>query len=211
MTRRASRRLPPHIRQPSVLRRYGWVGGLLAIAVLSRLWPSVPLATPPTIQDDVARFDGQTVRVVRVVDGDTFDFAPPDGVGKPVRVRLWGVDTPEVKGPRTEAMHWGAEASAFAKTTLLEHDVRLELLPDRTRDRYDRLLVYAFLPDTPESFNELLVMRGHAYADTRFKHPRLDQFTAAEEVARKGRRGLWQAITPQQMPRWRRRILDARP
>lgn len=201
-----SRLLPPHIQQPSFVRRH-WllVGGAVVVAALRLMpVPPQPVATPHSVENDFARFHDQVVRVVNVVDGDTFDFEPPDGVGKSVRVRLWGVDTPEVAGPRTELMHWGTEASSFAKQTLGGELVRLELLPERTRDRYDRLLVYAFVEGGVVSFNHDLVKRGHAYADTRFAHPMLEAFRLSEDAARESSIGLWKDITPQQMPRWRR-------
>ncbi len=205
-----SRRLPPHIQQPSFLRRHRFLTLGFAFVVLLRLIPtqSKPPGSPSSPDDDYTRYHDQFVRVVYVVDGDTFDFLSPDTGAQRIRVRLWGVDTPEVAGPRTELMHWGENASGFAKSMLDGELVRLDLLPDRTRDRYDRLLVYATLVGKEESFNQTLVKLGHAYADTRFPHPHLDAFQKSEHQARQNALGLWEKITPQQMPRWRRRVED---
>src|SRR5690606_6453682 len=62
--------------------------------------------------------------VTRVVDGDTIDVEYVAGAELPAtRVRLIGVDTPEVHG-QTEV--YGAEASAFTKEQLTGKTVWLE-------------------------------------------------------------------------------------
>src|SRR5690606_13937201 len=78
-------------------------------------------------EDEGLRPGGTQATVTRVVDGDTIDAEYLAGAELPAtRVRLIGVDTPEVHG-QTEA--YGAGASAFAeeqltgKTVWLERDV----------------------------------------------------------------------------------------
>lgn len=152
---------------------------------------------------DLAIYNGRTFRVVNVVDGDTLDLAAADGDRPHTRVRLWGIDTPEVHG---RIMYFGAEASAFLRRLALHRDVRVELLDRRTRDRFGRLLAYLYLPGSDEPINATLVRTGHAYADTRFDHPRKQQFIALERLAREQRLGLWAHVTPHDMPRWRQRL-----
>ncbi len=154
---------------------------------------------------DHDRYHEKTFAVTRVVDGDTLDIEAPDQRKPATRIRLWGVDTPEVAGSPRGDMHWGSQASQFAKETLTGRQVRLSLL-DRTRDRYGRLLAYVYLADTGEMFNEMLVTKGHAYADVRFDHPQLSEFVQQESAARAARKGLWADITPQGMPTWRRKL-----
>ncbi len=154
--------------------------------------------------DDFARYHERVFGVVRVVDGDTLDINAPDGAKDRTRIRLWGVDTPEVKGSPRGAMHWGAEASTFAKETLVGATVGIELLRRRTRDRYGRLLAYVYLP-SGKMFNELLVEQGHAYADVRFGHPYRSHFSDLEISARASERGLWRDVTLEEMPEWRQR------
>ena len=72
----------------------------------------------------------QNIPVTRVIDGDTF-------VSGPFRVRLFGVDTPEV-GQRC-----ASEATARLRA-LAGNNVRVELRP-RTEDRFGRRL-YRELP-----------------------------------------------------------------
>lgn len=63
-----------------------------------------------------------TVRVTRVVDGDTIDISP--SVEGRSRVRLIGMDTPEVQ---FSTQPYGPKASAFAQRELDGERVRVEL------------------------------------------------------------------------------------
>jgi micrococcal nuclease len=122
--------------------------------------------------------------VTRNTDGDTLWLS---GIGK---VRLIGVDTPEVFG-KTEC--FGHEASAFAERLLPPGThVRYRLGVD-PEDRYGRALTYIYLPDG-RMFNELLAERGYATPMT--IPPNVDyadRFVAAARRARKAHRGLWSA------------------
>src|SRR5436189_566692 len=90
--------------------------------------------------------------VTRNTDGDTLWLS---GIGK---VRLIGVDTPEVYG-KVEC--YGHEASAFAERLLPPGThVRYRLGVD-PRDRYGRALAYLYLDDG-RMFNELLAEDGYA-------------------------------------------------
>ena len=122
--------------------------------------------------------------VTRNTDGDTFWLS---AIGK---VRLIGVDTPEVFG-RTEC--FGRAASAFTKRVLPPGThVRYRLGVD-PRDRYGRALAYVYLADG-RMFNELLAERGYATPMT--IPPNVDyadRFVAAARRARDAARGLWRA------------------
>jgi len=174
---------------------------LVIVVALNRVHR--PDITAPPAEGDYARYHQKTFNVVKVVDGDTLDIDLPDGRFETTRIRLWGVDTPEVAGSPRGAMYWGATASAFAKRTLIGRRVRLELLERNTRGKYKRLLAYVYLADSNEMFNEMLLTAGHAYADTRFAHPRRDHFIALEAAAREKGTGLWKNVTTDQMPKWR--------
>lgn len=160
--------------------------------------------------DDWTRYHNKTFSVNRVVDGDTLDIDAPDK-GKPVtRIRLWGVDTPEVAKSRYGEMHFGPEASAFAKKTLDGQRVHIVLAPDKSRGKYGRLLAYVYLQRGGTMFNEMLLEQGYAYADYRFKHPYKDQFKATEKRARRNGIGLWSNITLEKMPKWKQRFEQRR-
>ena len=83
--------------------------------------------------------------VVEVVDGDTIQVELPSGVE---RVRIIGIDTPEIVDPSRPESCFGPEATAFAKETLEGKAVTLELDPTQDqRDRFDRLLAHVYVGD----------------------------------------------------------------
>ena len=126
-----------------------------------------------------------TVKVTRVVDGDTIDISP--SVEGRSRVRLIGMDTPEV---HFGTQPYGPEASAFAKRELDGEEVRLELDVQKI-DPYGRLLAYVYLPDG-EMFNETLLEEGYAQVATFPPNVKyVDRFLEAQREAREANRGLW--------------------
>jgi len=152
---------------------------------------------------DIQKYHGRQFSVVKVVDGDTLDIDIPDA--SHTRIRLWGVDTPETKDPRTGPMYFGKEASDFAAKLAFGKQVTIFLEKDRkTRDKYHRLLAYIQLPDGT-FLNEVLLSEGYAYADLRFKHGLYSKYKQLESVARSQKKGLWAGVTPEQMPKWRQK------
>jgi len=121
-------------------------------------------------------------RVTRHTDGDTLWLS---GIGK---VRLIGVDTPEVHG-RVEC--FGRAASAFVRRLLpLGARVRYSLGVER-RDRYGRALAYLYT-DEGRFVNLLLVRRGYAQPLTVPPNDRFAaRFAAAARRARARGAGLW--------------------
>lgn len=124
--------------------------------------------------------------VTRNTDGDTLWLS---GIGK---VRLIGIDTPEVFG---HAACFGRAAASFTAHTLPPGThVRYRLGVD-PRDRYGRALAYVYLRDG-RMFNEVLAERGYATPLT--IPPNVDyasRFIAAARRARTARRGLWRACS----------------
>jgi micrococcal nuclease len=129
-----------------------------------------------------------------VVDGDTIDVSLG---GQTQRVRLIGVDTPEVFGG-TDC--FGPEASAFTKTRLAPGlPVTLEKDVSET-DRFGRLLRYVYMPDGI-MFNELLVAEGYAQVatfppDVKYQ----ERFLAAQRAAREQGKGLWSGCVDDSTP-----------
>ena len=155
---------------------------------------------------DVEKYHAKIFTVVNVVDGDTIDINIPDGKYDHTRIRLWGVDTPETKKPNTPIMYFGPEASEFTKETVLDKTVTIYLDEKQTRDnkKYDRLLAYVQL-ENGKFLNEELLREGFAYADLRFKHDFYNRYKQLEAAARRGKKGLWEKVTPEQMPEWKRK------
>jgi micrococcal nuclease len=123
-----------------------------------------------------------TARVTKHTDGDTLWLS---GIGK---VRLIGIDTPEVYG-QTEC--YGHEASAFVERLLpLGSELRYRLGVEE-RDRYGRALAYLWLRDG-RFLNRLLALRGYAQPMT--IPPNMEYaatFVRAARRAREAGRGLW--------------------
>ncbi len=130
-----------------------------------------------------------TYAVVKVVDGDTLDILVND---ETVRVRLIGLDTPEIVDPRKPVQCFAREASAKAKEILTGQSVQLETdLSQDLHDKYGRLLAYIFLPDGT-LFNKYMISEGYGHEYT-YHLPYKYQagFKAAEKTARENKKGLW--------------------
>jgi micrococcal nuclease len=157
---------------------------------------------------DFARYHGRSFRVVHVVDGDTLHLGVPDASGLVTKVRLLGIDTPELGDTGREPMYFGREAVAFARGLALGRQITI-YLDERagSRDRYDRLLAYAELPDG-RFLNEQLLFEGYAYADLRFRHSYYQKYQQLEASARALKQGLWAHVTRAQMPPWRQKRAD---
>jgi len=155
---------------------------------------------------DIQKYDGRKFKVIDIVDGDTLDIDTADGQYSHTRIRLWGVDTPETKDPRTGPMYFGKEASEFSSKSALGKQITIYLEKEKaSRDRYHRLLAYVQLPDG-NFLNEQLLSEGYAYADLRFKHSFYNKYKQLESLARSQKKGLWQGVTTDHMPKWKQRI-----
>ena len=181
---------------------------------------------------DRTRYDGVIATVVHAADGDTLDVDIPDGRRNRTRIRLWGVDCPEIAHGKGEAdAYYGREAADFVRAHVVGRRVKLVLDPIHPpRDKHGRLLAYVYLVDAagnpmeagagptgavlapPEgqSLNQWLIERGLAFADFRFEHVHEIRCERAERTARKAKAGLWAGVREAQMPEWRRRMDAAR-
>jgi|LSQX01.1.fsa_nt_gb micrococcal nuclease len=137
----------------------------------------------------ISQDDANTVRVIRVVDGDTVEV---NIQGTKEKVRLIGVDTPETVHPTIGEEPYGIEASDFTKEKLTDQTVELEFDVEE-RDRYGRLLAYVWLDG--EMFNEVLLSDGYAQIATYPPNVRyVERFQTAQQEAREAERGLWGVI-----------------
>ena len=123
--------------------------------------------------------------VTRVLDGDTLAAA---GVG---RVRLLGIDAPEIGGPFERPAPFAIEAREALQALVLRRWVRFECDGTR-RDAYGRRLFYVLL-ESREFVNATLVRNGLARVSARSRLQRWDALRSAEEEAQARRRGMWGA------------------
>jgi len=141
-------------------------------------------------------------RVLRVIDGDTLLVARS---GRPERVRLLGVDTPEASSTRYGHPECGANlATSATRRWVARAGRRVDLGRDRfsrrARDRYGRLLTHVSSPAGGD-LARWLVSRGLARTVSYERRPLAahPSLLALEAKARGRREGLWSKC-----PRWAR-------
>lgn len=134
-----------------------------------------------------------TVRVTRVVDGDTLEVSP--GVSGTEDVRLIGVDSPESAIPGEQPEPLGEEAAAFTARAL-EHRKIVLAFDEELVDPYGRALAYARLPGHDHTHNQRLVRRGLAQVAIFEPNDALARkLHAAQDAARRSDAGIWSLPT----------------
>ncbi len=159
-----------------------------------------------TQSGDIEKYHGRKFTVVKAIDGDTLDIDTPDGTFEHTRVRLLGIDAPEINSEQFGTMYFGPQAAAAVKEFAFGKAVTIYLdAPNPTRGKYGRLLAYVQLPDG-RFLNEVLLTEGFTYADLRFEHSLYNKYKQLESAARNLEKGLWQKVSRNQLPEWLRRM-----
>lgn len=168
---------PRPYRQKLRIPTWAYVVVLLLVLSVARHWRTTPTA-PPVAKTSPA------VTLKRVVDGDTLLLTNGE------RVRLIGVDTPETVKEDAPVEPWGPEASDFTRRFTSQGKLRLEFDRER-RDDYGRTLAYVYVDD--RLLNEELLREGLARYLGRheYSQEKKARFRAAQEEARRARRGIW--------------------
>jgi len=109
------------------------------------------------------------------------------------RVRLIGVDAPEVNDPREEVQRVARESSAFLRRLAAGQVVRIEY-EQRSRDRYGRLLAYLYLKDG-RCVNAEIIRQGYGSVYVKYPFRFMKEYRVLDRGAREAGRGLW-AATP---------------
>jgi micrococcal nuclease len=148
-------------------------------------------STKPVSSESVPKNDATSVRVISVHDGDTITVLK-DGVQ--TKVRLIGINAPEIYNYQKAAQCFGTESTTHAKELLLNQSVRIETDPSQdTYDKYGRLLAYVFLPNGT-NFAEQMIREGYAYEYTyRLPYQYQKEFKLAQQSAQKEETGLWKS------------------
>lgn len=142
--------------------------------------------------------------VVQVVDGDTLRIEMD---GQEEAVRLIGIDTPESKINKKAKKDsiktnydietitaMGKEAARYVRTLVRKGDTVEIEFDVQKRDKYNRLLVYAYLSDG-KMLNEEIVKAGFANIMTYPPNVRYqDRFVRAYREARDTKRGLYRDL-----------------
>lgn len=127
--------------------------------------------------------------VTRVFDGDTIEVRLANGETQ--KVRLIGINSPEMDDERETVLFFAHMAKRFAFYHLYEKNVRLTFDWERM-DKYGRTLAYVFMEEGT-LFNEIIIKEGFAHAFTKypFRDDMKTRFRKAEKEARRLNRGLW--------------------
>lgn len=127
-----------------------------------------------------------TGKVIRILDGDTFEMLVPGNI--PVKVRMNGIDAPEKKQAFGEKSKDHLGKLCFGKT--------IEVA-SQGKDRYNRVLGVAYTL-TGMDINKEMINAGFAW---HYKHYSKDLgLAAAENNARAAKRGLW--VDPYPVAPW---------
>ncbi len=125
---------------------------------------------------------------LRVADGDTL---VADIAGQEVKIRLHGVDAPELD------QKYGLAARKCLKSLLKNSTFYVKT---EYEDPYGRSVATLISPSN-EDLNAVLVRRGCAWAFLRYSQ----KYVSDEKVAREQRKGLWAGEDPVPPWTWRRR------
>ena len=111
-----------------------------------------------------------------------------------VKVRLIGLDTPEIYDNRKPAQCFGKEAARYAHEILDGKNVRIETDPSQDLyDKYGRLLAYVFLEDGT-NFDERMIREGYGHEYTyRLPYKYQKSFKLAQKEAQANGAGLWRS------------------
>ncbi|EGJ49031.1 thermonuclease family protein [Desulfocurvibacter africanus] len=132
--------------------------------------------------------DTWTGYVVQVHDGDTITVIDPER-GR-IKVRLYGIDTPELGQP------YGNRASGYAAKMLLRQEIEGETV---AVDRYGRDVALVTIKGADVS--GALLKAGLAWVYPNFcRRDVCAEWKAIQEQARSRRKGLW--LDPEAIPPW---------
>ncbi|MFW6000872.1 MAG: thermonuclease family protein [Halanaerobium sp.] len=124
--------------------------------------------------------------ITKVIDGDTLQTAAGD------RLRLLGIDTPEIYWESGDAEYLAWEAKQYSTDKLLKEKVELEY-DQQKKDHYGRNLVYIF--HEGKNFNKKLLEKGYASLMRIMPNVKYeDEFKKTAERARRGKKGIWDKV-----------------
>jgi len=158
-----------------------------ALSLLLCLAFAVPALAAP------AQFTGL---VIAVADGDTITVLTKDK--QQVRIRLYGIDCPEIGQPFSARAKQTTSDAVFGKNVTVQ--------PIET-DRYDRTVAVVFMPGG-RSLGAHLVREGLAWVCTEEYCTRKDicePLRKLEQAARTAKQGLWINKAPEPPWEWRKR------
>jgi len=140
-------------------------------------------------------------RVVGVSDGDSITVL--DSAKRQHKVRLAGIDAPELKQAFGQASKRSLSALVFGKTVVVETE---------KRDRYDRQIGKVLVEGRDANLAQIEAGFAWHYKQYAAEQSDIDQrlYAEADADARASRRGLWQDRNPQAPWDFRRQQRESR-
>ena len=140
-------------------------------------------------------------RVVGVSDGDSITVL--DSAKRQHKVRLAGIDAPELKQAFGQASKRSLSALVFGKKVVVETE---------KRDRYDRQIGKVLVEGRDANLAQIEAGFAWHYKQFAAEQSAIDQrlYAEAEADARSSRRGLWQDRNPQAPWDFRRQQRESR-
>lgn len=126
-------------------------------------------------------------RVVGISDGDTLTLLTQNR--QQVKIRLHGIDAPELRQP------WGQRAKQALSSLTFRQTVSVQ---ETDRDQYGRIVGIVYRNQL--SINETLIASGHAWVYREYNKNK--RWNTLETEAQKKRRGLWNLHPNQRIPPW---------
>ncbi|MGN6416018.1 MAG: thermonuclease family protein [Pseudobacter sp.] len=131
---------------------------------------------------ELASKSDHTGRVIRIVDGDTFELLTSSN--QTIRVRMAGIDAPERGQPYYQ------KSKDFLATLCFQKEVSLKKV---SRDRYSRIIAWTYINENISLSHEM-VKNGFAWHFIKYDNsPKLDTL---ESKARHEKAGLWADENP---------------
>jgi endonuclease YncB( thermonuclease family) len=157
---------------------------------------SAPAVAATTAEEDTAEAPGRehTGTVVNVADGDIFTLKTEGELGN-IKIRLAGIDAPELEQPFGELSRKRLSSLIFAK------DIRVEQVDV---DNYGRVIGQVFLPDplkgTELNINQFMVYSGAAWVWP--EGAASDELYKLEQLSKAKKYGIWSLPDPDRTPPW---------
>jgi endonuclease YncB( thermonuclease family) len=152
---------------------------LILLFIASSAYPSIA---------DIRTVEGF---VQKTSDGDTMTLITRDRTK--LRVRLYGIDAPEVRHEKKAGQPFGEEANSALAEKVMRKEVAITT---QDRDQYKR--VVGIIRIGNRNINEEMVREGWAWAYREFlRGPYVSEFINAEREERERKLGLWQQFNPQ--------------
>jgi endonuclease YncB( thermonuclease family) len=151
----------------------------ILITILLLSWPLTANAWMAKV---VSVTDGDTIKVYNVEQGQ-------------VKIRLYGIDTPE------EAQPYSKAAGKYLASLIAGATVEVESV---AKDRYGRTV--GIVRDSETNINQQMVKAGYAWVYKKYcDKPFCEYWLALESKAKANKIGLWQE--PDSVPPWEWRMI----